>query len=103
MSALFLIYIAIVIAFFLLGIIIGYIINPKSKIKRQKERPLAETVMDKPEEIQSPRQDMGGNEPDLLESQYPSEQRYEHRSNYNNYDSYNRYHGDHSRKSSGRR
>jgi hypothetical protein len=38
------IYIAIVIAFFLLGFIIGYIQNPRRKLRKQAEMPLSDTA-----------------------------------------------------------
>lgn len=86
LSEIFLLYIAIVVAFFLLGIIIGYIINPKKKLKKLKEKPLYDTVKDKPEENQELGQEMSENESNLQNDPYPNGQRYGYY-NYNNYGS----------------
>ncbi len=84
MSEIFLLYIAIVVAFFLLGIMIGYIANPRRKLKKIKEKPLSETVKDKPEERQALGQEINDNAPKLQNNQYPNEQRYGYY-NYNNF------------------
>ncbi len=101
MPAIFLLYIAIVIAFFLIGIIIGYLINPKRKLNKQKEKPLSETVKDSSEEVQDLGQDSVNTSQEPLNSQYPSEQRYGY---YNNYNAFgNSYYGNNGRNRTGQR
>ena len=44
----YLFFIAFIVVFFLLGYLIGYTINPRRKLRKVKEKPLAETVKDTP-------------------------------------------------------
>ena len=60
----YLFFIAFVVVFFLLGIIIGYILNPRRKLRRNKEKPLAETIKDIPEEPKDLGQDIVMNRPE---------------------------------------
>ncbi len=86
MSEIFLLYIAIVVAFFLLGIILGTIINPNRKPKKMKEKPLSETVKDNPGGNQKLGQEKNENAMDLQDSPYQKERRhgYYNSNNYGN-------------------
>lgn len=76
------IFIAIVIAFFLLGIIIGYILNPRRKLRKNKEKALIETAKTKPEEPKDLGQDTTRNESDQINGPYASDRRSRYYDNY---------------------
>lgn len=78
----YLFFIAFIVVFFLLGIIIGYILNPRRKLRRTKEKPLVDAIKDKPEEPLDLGQDIIINtpEPDRRINTREQGQR-----NYNNY------------------
>ncbi len=86
MPEIFLLYIGIVIAFFLLGVIFGYIAGSKKESKKPKEKPLSETVKNIPEGSQYLGQEMNKNKPELQDNLYPNTQRYGYY-NYRNYGS----------------
>ncbi len=78
----YLFFIAFIVVFFLLGIIIGYILNPRRRLRRNKEKPLAEEIKDKPEEPLELGQDIAAKTPEIDRRNNNREQGY---GNYNNY------------------
>jgi hypothetical protein len=108
----YLFFIAFIVVFFLLGYLIGYTINPRRKLRKVKEKPLAETVKDTPA-ISAPTrptptrpaptipndlgQDIPGNEEMSIQNPNNASGRYNNynNNNYNpnNYNSNNNYWG----------
>ncbi len=86
LTDMFLIYIAIVIAFFLLGLVIGYVLNPRRKLRKNKEKSLAESAANPPVETGNLGQDIYRNDAEIRKQQQ-REQRYRN-SNSNNYNNY---------------
>lgn len=84
MSIIFLLYIGIVIAFFLIGILFGYLISSTKESKKKKTIPLSEAVKNMPEENQYPGQEANKNKTELQDSLYSNTQRYGYY-NYKNY------------------
>ncbi len=76
MLEIYLLYIGIVVAFFLLGLIFGYIAGSKREPVKAKEKPLSETVKNMPEESHYIGQEANKNKPDQQDIMYPNTQRY---------------------------
>ncbi|MBP1753990.1 MAG: hypothetical protein H6Q59_388 [Firmicutes bacterium] len=64
----YLFFIAFIVVFFLLGIIIGYVLNPRRKLRKNKEKPLIESTKDKPIEPKDLGQDIAAKEPEQIRS-----------------------------------
>jgi hypothetical protein len=82
----YLLYIGIVVAFFLLGLIFGYIKGSKRASEKPKEKPLSETAKNMPEGNQHLGQEANINKSDPQDCLYPNTQRYGYY-NYRNYGS----------------
>lgn len=77
MSVIFLLYIGIVIAFFLIGILFGYMAGSgKESKKKKKGVPLSEAVKNMPEDSQYQGQETNKNRTELQDSPYSNTQRY---------------------------
>jgi hypothetical protein len=82
----YLFFIAFIVTFFLLGIIIGYILNPRRRLRKTKDKPLMEAVKQEPVASIAPGQDIPANNAEPRRRMDSRDPRYgNYNSNYRDY------------------